>query len=713
MSDTASGKLKEQDLSNLDVTKLTPSSPEVISRQATINIGTIGHVAHGKSTIVKAVSGVQTVRFKNELERNITIKLDSADEDSQNSSNSILSEDVRSQKKRKEPESQTTRSKIKVIRCSEESLDNMDAALSNAEKCLESINSETVSSENLSACKKSTVISNTDSPDDQEIIEISANENILEATCDSRDEIVSISESCHSNASSVIDIASCFVESVMDDNDDTIIFADKPNSNHSTPKKSKFVADEDTGSDLSFRQTSNTLLNDSRSSITSFNDEQYEVMLSCLSSDSRVKNFMLDGGMIDPDSIAYAYDSSEIDKIVDDREINNVRLYLVKWKKWVNGFCTWERIGALYKCQKLLFEYIYEKKKSKDEFKQANVVHPMLSRKIITNLFDLFRTNSGLSLPLFKPDEISGMFNCLDIGSKQVQKLRKKSLKMCLATIALSSFRQQQLLDLKYWELDINTVSVGHTIHVENNIDLEGPPKLFTYITKSITNKNIIVPEDPPIGCSCSSNCSSSNNCCNEMSGYSSVYNSFKSITISPGCPVFECNKKCKCSSNCYNRVVQLGSKVDVCIFKTKKCGWAVKANQNINKGQFVAEYIGEIITVEESEMRIENGSSSSDYMWNLDFDDPQNFKYIIDGSNYSNFTCFINHSCDANLGLYAVWIDCLDRNLPRLALFANRSINIGEQLTTDYFARVDEDLLKSSGVKCKCDSKDCKSYYF
>jgi translation initiation factor 2 gamma subunit (eIF-2gamma) len=37
--------------------------------------GIIGHVAHGKSTVVKALSGVQTVRFKNELERNITIKL--------------------------------------------------------------------------------------------------------------------------------------------------------------------------------------------------------------------------------------------------------------------------------------------------------------------------------------------------------------------------------------------------------------------------------------------------------------------------------------------------------------------------------------------------------------------------------------------------------------------------------------------------------------
>ncbi|ESQ50552.1 hypothetical protein EUTSA_v10023030mg [Eutrema salsugineum] len=67
--------LAEQDLSKLDVSLLHPLSPEVISRQPTINIGTIGHVAHGKSTVVKAISGVQTVRFKNELERNITIKL--------------------------------------------------------------------------------------------------------------------------------------------------------------------------------------------------------------------------------------------------------------------------------------------------------------------------------------------------------------------------------------------------------------------------------------------------------------------------------------------------------------------------------------------------------------------------------------------------------------------------------------------------------------
>ncbi|KAJ1749538.1 eukaryotic translation initiation factor 2 subunit gamma [Coemansia sp. RSA 1821] len=61
--------------SSIDPTQLTPTSIEVMANQATINIGTIGHVAHGKSTLVKAISGVNTVKFRDELERNITIRL--------------------------------------------------------------------------------------------------------------------------------------------------------------------------------------------------------------------------------------------------------------------------------------------------------------------------------------------------------------------------------------------------------------------------------------------------------------------------------------------------------------------------------------------------------------------------------------------------------------------------------------------------------------
>ena len=43
------------------IPKITVDSQEVKSRQATINIGTIGHVAHGKSTVVRAISGVNVI----------------------------------------------------------------------------------------------------------------------------------------------------------------------------------------------------------------------------------------------------------------------------------------------------------------------------------------------------------------------------------------------------------------------------------------------------------------------------------------------------------------------------------------------------------------------------------------------------------------------------------------------------------------------------
>lgn len=43
--------------------------------QPTINIGTLGHVAHGKSTIIRGLTGVSTGRFRLEKERNMTIQL--------------------------------------------------------------------------------------------------------------------------------------------------------------------------------------------------------------------------------------------------------------------------------------------------------------------------------------------------------------------------------------------------------------------------------------------------------------------------------------------------------------------------------------------------------------------------------------------------------------------------------------------------------------
>lgn len=48
---------------------------DIINSQAIFNIGTAGHVSHGKSTLVCALTGTKTQRFKKEQERNITIRL--------------------------------------------------------------------------------------------------------------------------------------------------------------------------------------------------------------------------------------------------------------------------------------------------------------------------------------------------------------------------------------------------------------------------------------------------------------------------------------------------------------------------------------------------------------------------------------------------------------------------------------------------------------
>jgi translation initiation factor 2 subunit 3 len=53
-------------------TKALPKQPEV-------NIGTIGHVDHGKTTLVQSLTGVWASRHSEELKRGITIKLGYAD----------------------------------------------------------------------------------------------------------------------------------------------------------------------------------------------------------------------------------------------------------------------------------------------------------------------------------------------------------------------------------------------------------------------------------------------------------------------------------------------------------------------------------------------------------------------------------------------------------------------------------------------------------
>ena len=60
---------------NSTMTTLTIREADVLERQATHLIGTLGHVSEGKSTLIRALTGIKTQRHQKEQERNITIHL--------------------------------------------------------------------------------------------------------------------------------------------------------------------------------------------------------------------------------------------------------------------------------------------------------------------------------------------------------------------------------------------------------------------------------------------------------------------------------------------------------------------------------------------------------------------------------------------------------------------------------------------------------------
>ena len=68
---------------------------------------------------------------------------------------------------------------------------------------------------------------------------------------------------------------------------------------------------------------------------------------------------------------------------------------------------------------------------------------------------------------------------------------------------------------------------------------------------------------------------------------------------------IFECNQLCKCNViTCHNRVLQHGITARLQVFRAYGMGWGVRAAQEIPKGSFVCEYVGEIISDSEAETR-------------------------------------------------------------------------------------------------------------
>ncbi|KAF7152607.1 hypothetical protein RHSIM_Rhsim01G0021300 [Rhododendron simsii] len=128
------------------------------------------------------------------------------------------------------------------------------------------------------------------------------------------------------------------------------------------------------------------------------------------------------------------------------------------------------------------------------------------------------------------------------------------------------------------------------------------------------------------------------------------------------------CNST-QCSEDCVCRLVT---------GQTEFCGWGVEAGECINQGDFVIEYIGEVIDDAMCEQRL----------WDMKYRGVQNFymceirkDFTIDATFKGNSSRFLNHSCDPNCKLEKWQVE----GETRVGVFAGRSIKIGEPLTYDY----------------------------
>jgi len=408
----------------------------------------------------------------------------------------------------------------------------------------------------------------------------------------------------------------------------------------------------------------------------------------------------------------------EVEEILDYAfcKVDQVGKYFVKWVGWSSDTNTWEPEANL-ECTDLLVNFyktrLAERETMTPAEKRAHQLPPdpretfqvrldflkehcpVPTRREVESMFRRDRRLPKDKRAKALPDKIlnAHIDAVAKSGAKNEQKIN--FIKEQVKIREMVRLRADQLNELAKYEKEINEIdSASAPVQVINDVDLEGPPRQMQYINAYKAAEGITIPNDPPIGCECES-CGLSQDskrdtdgCCpSAMGGFKFAYTKLSKLRIGLGNPIYECNKLCLCKKDCVNRVVQNGRKHKLAIYRTSNgCGWGVKALETIKTGSFVVEYVGEMITSEEAEERGKKyDAEGRTYLFDLDFNSQDQNPYTCDAAFYGNVSRFINHSCDPNLNIFNVYVDCLDPDMPRLCLFAKREIKRGEQISFDY----------------------------
>ncbi|XP_053347114.1 histone-lysine N-methyltransferase EHMT2 isoform X1 [Clarias gariepinus] len=238
-----------------------------------------------------------------------------------------------------------------------------------------------------------------------------------------------------------------------------------------------------------------------------------------------------------------------------------------------------------------------------------------------------------------------------------------------------------------------------------NGVDDEDCPSDYKYIAENCETSAMNIDRNITHlqHCNCTDDCSSSNCLCGQLSircWYDKDQRLLQEFNKIEPPLIFECNLACSCHKTCKNRVVQAGIKVRLQLYRTEKMGWGVRALQDIPQGSFICEYVGELISDAEADVREDDS-----YLFDLDNKDGE--VYCIDARYYGNISRFINHLCDPNIIPVRVFMLHQDLRFPRIAFFSSRDILTGQELGFDYGDRFWD--IKSKYFTCQCGSEKCK----
>ncbi|KAF2261669.1 hypothetical protein CC78DRAFT_345430 [Lojkania enalia] len=158
-----------------------------------------------------------------------------------------------------------------------------------------------------------------------------------------------------------------------------------------------------------------------------------------------------------------------------------------------------------------------------------------------------------------------------------------------------------------------------------------------------------------------------------------------------------ECVGDCSCGSACQNQRFLRKQYADVAVIKTEKKGYGLRANSDLKPGDFIFEYIGEVIDERAFRRRmIQYDEEGIKHFYFMSLSRSE----FVDATKKGNLGRFCNHSCNPNCTVDKWEVG----DKLRMGIFADRKIKAGEELVFNY----NVDRYGADPQPCYCGEPNC-----